>query len=301
VEREGAGSRRQGTLVLFPGALGDAVCAEPAVRWLARDEVSTFCARGAAAEVAALFPCRPHVRSLDAPEIARAFAPSGGEAREALGWIDGFAAIVSFTGATNAVFREHLESTGRALVLPFPARKGPVHACDEMLAAVGAPPGTAATPALVPPHESGASNDGARPRLVLHPGSGGAAKRVPEVLLRGIAERWRRASGGSTTVLLGPAEVGEERRWEGQVDRVLRPGSIRGLVAALGEAHAYVGCDSGPSHVAAALGIATTTVFTTTAPERFGPRGSHSVHVDLRGAHDGALERVWAAVHAALP
>ena len=49
------------TAVLFPGALGDAVCLEPTVARLAGAGPVTLYARGAAGEIASLFPSAPRV------------------------------------------------------------------------------------------------------------------------------------------------------------------------------------------------------------------------------------------------
>lgn len=126
------------TLVLFPGALGDAVCLEPAIAFLAESAPVTLHARGGAAEVAALYPSSVTVRSLDAVEIARLFAPSDDPRTAA--WLDGFARIVSFTGAEVPAVVRRLEATGRGLVARFPRPPLNQHAADLFLHAVGADP-----------------------------------------------------------------------------------------------------------------------------------------------------------------
>ena len=52
--------------------------------------------------------------------------------------------------------------------------------------------------------------------------------------------------------------------------------SPRGLAAVLEEARAFVGSDSGPMHIAAAVGTPVIGLFGPNTPERFGPRGAPS-------------------------
>src|SRR5262245_8581815 len=102
----GARPRPARSLLLFPGALGDTVCLEPTAAWLAGSGPLTVYARGASAEVARLFPCRPEVRSLDSPEIARLFAPPGSaDERGIPDWLASFDRIVSFTGSRDPNLR----------------------------------------------------------------------------------------------------------------------------------------------------------------------------------------------------
>ena len=93
------------TLVLFPGALGDAVCAEPAVNHLARSGRVEFVARGGAAEVARLFPSQPAVRSLDDARVAGLFRPKADDPDFPACWLADYARVVSFTGMSSADLR----------------------------------------------------------------------------------------------------------------------------------------------------------------------------------------------------
>ncbi len=292
MENEGKG---EGALVLFPGALGDAVCTEPAIAWLASRGPVRFLARGSAAEVARLFPSRPHVGSLDGREVARLFAPPGGGEDGSVGWLASYERVFSFTGASSPELRARFERAGNALVFPFPRRSGAEHAADEMLAAVsGGAAATGAIPALRLADTAPVPSPG---RLALHPGSGGVAKRAPRELFREVAARWRKA-GGSIDVVLGPAEADERSWWDSEVGPVVAPADVLELGRALARAAVYLGNDSGPSHVAAALGLPAAVLFVETRPERFGPRGARVRAVGL--AEDGA-GAVWRALEPALP
>ena len=300
VEREGSATGARGTLVVFPGALGDTVCLEPAVAWLGRRGPVHLLARGAAGEVARLFPGRPCVGSLDGVEVARLFSPRDGTACEPSGWLTRFESVVSFTGAHHPEVRARLTRLGNGRVLPFPARTGSVHAIDEMLAAVSegaAAPGAAPALSLDGP----LADAGTAPGLVLHPGSGGAAKRAPAGIFRAVAKRWRQAIGAGVLVLLGPAERNEREWWTATVGEVACPHDVRELVRTVSPGRIFLGNDAGPSHVAAALGVPTIVLFTVTSPARFGPRGHRVQHLHVRPGTDGDAGRVWEAVAGALP
>ena len=241
-------SSRPAHLVLFPGALGDAVCLEPAIAWLARSGPVTIHARGAAAEVAALFPARPRVRSLDAIELARLFSPEHDDRTDS--WLAGYARIVSFTGAGVPQVAKRLAATGRAVCAAFPRPPLAVHATDYFLrVASGDPVASAPEPRL---ELAGRAAPAGRV-LVLLPGSGGRDKRGPAALFATLAARWR-AAGGDVHVVLGPAEEGEDDAWR-EVGSVLRPAGIVSLASHLATASAFAGNDTGPSHAAAALGV----------------------------------------------
>jgi len=283
-------------LLLFPGALGDAVCVEPATAWLARSGPVTLYARGAAAEVAMLFPSRPRVRSLDAVEIARLFSPED-DPRTA-SWLATYDRIVSFTGATVPHVLRRLAATGRAICAPFPRPPLDAHAADLFLrAASGDPHAVAPLPRLQTPPDVAPQ----RRRLVLLPGSGGRGKRAPSRVFAAIARRWRE-HGGGVRVVLGPAEAGEDDSWRA-LGTIVRSGSIAALAGTLASASAFVGNDAGPSHVAAALGVAGVVLYTATEPQAFGPRG---VGVTAVFAHDAApeaeiLAAAWHALRPQLP
>lgn len=283
-------------LLLFPGALGDAVCVEPATAWLARSGPVTLYARGACAEVATLFPSRPRVRSLDAVEIARLFSPEDDPRTPA--WLATHDRIVSFTGATVPHVVRRLAATGRAVCAPFPRPPLDAHAADLFLrAASGDPHAVAAPPRLQAPSDV-APEPG---RLVLLPGSGGRGKRASSRVFHAIARRWRE-HGGGVCVVLGPAEAGEEGSWRA-LGTVVRPGSIGALAGTLASASAFVGNDAGPSHVAAALGVPGVVLYAATDPHSFGPRGCGVVAVSAHAPAADAeiVASAWQGLRAQLP
>ena len=100
--------------------------------------------------------------------------------------------------------------------------------------------------------------------VVLAPGSGGKEKRWP-------LERWRRvadALGVPVVWVSGPVEAEED--WP--VDAVCP--DLPGLVALAAGCAAWLGPDSGPSHLAAAAGARVGVVFGVTDPACWAPVGS---------------------------
>lgn len=112
--------------------------------------------------------------------------------------------------------------------------------------------------------------------IVVHPGSGGVDKCWPieryESLVRQLLER-----GASVLPLLGEAEA---ERWpKDRLDHWVRQkgakvfGTLHELHGALAGASGYIGNDSGPTHLAAQMGLATLALFGPTDPRVWAPVG----------------------------
>ncbi|MCB2188669.1 MAG: hypothetical protein KQJ78_19800 [Deltaproteobacteria bacterium] len=139
-------------------------------------------------------------------------------------------------------------------------------------------------------------------RPVILPGSGGRAKRLPPELAARLARRLHEVRGreaGPPMVVLGPAEdpaFRDElaRALAGVPHQVLADPEFPELAARLAAARPYVGADSGPSHLAAALGAPTLAGFAATDPRIWAPRGPRARAVAV-GELAAALERLLAA------
>jgi hypothetical protein len=107
---------------------------------------------------------------------------------------------------------------------------------------------------------------------VMHVGAGGRAKRWP-------LDRWlalASAARGPVRLLAGPVE--REKLDAAERATFARAGGefvgdVRALADALRSARAFVGCDSGPVHLAAQLGIPALALFGPTDPELWAPVG----------------------------
>lgn len=115
-----------------------------------------------------------------------------------------------------------------------------------------------------------------QPFVLLHPGSGGRIKCWP---LENFVSLARRLADRDVRVLMvvGEAEIdrwpADNLRRLAQGFPLLRCDDLVQLAALLAQARAYLGNDSGPSHLAAALGTPTIALFGATNPVHFAPVG----------------------------
>ncbi|MGE0454105.1 MAG: glycosyltransferase family 9 protein [Vicinamibacteria bacterium] len=201
-----------------------------------------------------------------------------------------------------------------------PAPRGPEHAADwyakPALALVGPESAGPAEPTAPAPRDPPDAREAPPPDLVftegerasaaeqvrdlpaaflaLHPGSGSPRKNWPEQRFAALAAS---ASAGRPWLLvLGPAEAGARLARAGGA-RVLRA-PARVVAAVLARAGAYVGNDSGVSHLAAAAGAPTLALFGPTDPALWAPLGRHVATLRARDRRIEALgvEQVRAAL-----
>ncbi len=167
-----------------------------------------------------------------------------------------FDQIVSWYGSKRVEFRAALQRLGVECVFhdALPSGDGNLHATDFFAAQVGAPAG------LIPRLQ--VSPVQARGSVVLHPFSGSARKNWP-------LDRYRELA----TLLPGPVEwlAGPEEQLVG----ALRIEDLGELARWLKGARAYVGNDSGITHLAAAVGVPTVAIFGPTEPKVWCPRGEN--------------------------
>jgi hypothetical protein len=119
--------------------------------------------------------------------------------------------------------------------------------------------------------------------LAIHPGSGSPRKNWP---VARFSELVARVSPGRRSLLVaGPADPPVDL--PGAV--VARDLPLRVLGGLLARAGAYVGNDSGVSHLAAAFGARTTALFGPTNPDVWAPVGTH---VRIVRAHDRRMDSI---------
>lgn len=175
---------------------------------------------------------------------------------------------------------------------------------------------------LTPAHEAwGAEQLAAlpRPRLAIHPGAQWATKRWPPEHFAALAERAQREFGAGVLLVGGPGERAlADRiaaRLRGPLVNLAERTNLLELAAVLASADVACSGDTGPMHLAAALGTRVVAVFTCTNPVLAGPYGSgHRVvatHVHCAASYRKTCptmicmeeltpERVWPALAAAL-
>ena len=136
---------------------------------------------------------------------------------------------------------------------------------------------------------------------ILNPGAGWGAKQWPAERY-GVVARELQKNGIQSLVNYGPGEEGlavaVEAASEGTARRVSC--SVAELIAVTRRARLFIGGDTGPMHLAAALNVPVVAIFGPTNPARNGPFGTRSVvlrsassatsHARLREPEPGLLE-----------
>jgi heptosyltransferase III len=258
------------TLAIHPGALGDVLLAVPALRALraSRQGVVLAAQPRIGALLEALGVVDRHV-AFDSLGLDALFVDDAGRAPR----LPRLARVVCWFGARDPEFVRRLTVLAPGAVVAAPAGDGRL-VWEYLLQSVGAGPGEWRSPVTVPDSVralgtealAAAGADGPPPWLVVHPGAGSAAKRWPaEAFARAIVTL---AAHRRLNVLVhqGPADAEAAaalRRHIGAGAVWLVDPTLAALAGVLAHAHAYLGNDSGVSHLAAALGVPALVLFDT--------------------------------------
>jgi ADP-heptose:LPS heptosyltransferase len=266
-------------LILFPGALGDFICLLPTVERLSRQHEVELLAR---TEFADLLSSAVGVRPLDCGAVNRLFVPGAGMEQSLRRFFTSYDFIYSWFGSQQPTFSTELAraSEHKARLFPFRPRDGRMHQTDYYLACLDEASG--GVPAVTVKPEANRWCDrywqrhglNEKPVLILAPGSGSREKNWPAAFFKAIADWWRQKFNGAVVVVLGPVE--DERGGFVSLCRgsvVARGLNLGQLSALLSRCLLYVGNDSGPTHLAAALGVCTVALFGPTDPRQWSPRG----------------------------
>ena len=138
-----------------------------------------------------------------------------------------------------------------------------------------------------------------RPLLAIHPGASWTTKRWPAEHFAALARRARKRFGVGVAVVGGPGEeplaravaqaVGDAADLSGKTGLLV-------LAAVLESAQLMLANDSGPMHLAAALGTPVVSPFTCTSPLRAGPFGPGHAAVAARVACAASYRRRCASM-----
>lgn len=277
--------RAERVLIVFPGALGDLICAVAAIRaiaqrypqarieLMARSELASF-ASGRIAGIGA-------GHSIDCREVSAMFREDGGRDAAASRFFGGFAAIHSFFASADAQFRANLAAAApHAQLAHYPFRpKAPGHVAQAYLRTAGedcADPDCSIDLLDLDLNSADAvlrrGGLEAGRCLMIFPGSGSPAKNWP--LPRFIELAIRARGAASPLFVLGPAEDAIASQIAGAGLPSVRELAL-GTVAAMARmAAAFVGNDSGVSHLAAAAGGRGIVLFGPTDPRLWRPLGA---------------------------
>jgi len=297
----------QRAVILQPGALGDCLLTLPLVRVLKE----TLGLSGADiighTEYTGIFPgrsCVDGVRSMDSTQLHRLFVEPA--KFDLVDWdplISVFAAyswIVTFLGEPgsnfeqNLIFTAHCSHSAEVITLSMIPPEGSKHHIAEFyVQQFAGQSGLSIDQAAIPMNRpllrvteadrdcgvellDQMEIDLARKLVVIHPGSGGRRKCWYLENFVAIAKSLR-ARDLEVLFLLGPAEVErlhpiEEAHMHG-VARCVSHLSLTQVVGLLSCADAFLGNDSGVTHLAAGIGVRTFAVFGPTDPTIYRPIG----------------------------
>jgi ADP-heptose:LPS heptosyltransferase len=295
----GLDERPQKVAVLRPGRIGDFVAATPALRALRRalcDSDITFIGLPLVAALAercpsidrfAPFPGFPGVaEQLFDPARALAFlARMQAERFDLAVQLYGSGVysnpVALLLGARQtAGFVRPGDPAGRLDAdLPLPDDGHEIDRALALTTYLGAPP-AGRDPELSPLASDDATADrllGAgtrRPLIGLHAGARDNDRRWPAASLAAAAHRLV-ADAGGTAVLLGDESAVTTAGLAGAPVDLVGKTSLAELVAVIGRLDVLLTSDSGPAHLAYALGVPTVTAFFTGEPGRTGPPGGN--------------------------
>jgi len=249
------------------------------------------------------------VLSIEARALAGFFA-KGGTLDGALGErFAGASIILSYLYDPDLIFRENVARVSKAQFIAGPHRPdetGKLHATEfflqplERLAIFEAD----RVPRLSLPEPEDPKLRSGR-WLAVHPGSGSERKNWPEEKWRELLQHLRRGTGVNFLLIGGEAEEGRHTRLATQLpaDRCQLADCLPlpELAQWLKECAAYLGHDSGISHLAAAVGVRSLLLWGETAAEVWRPRGEQVTLLHSPGGLGSApVDAVFAAVKAML-
>lgn len=265
-------ARGVSTFAIHPGALGDVLLAVPALRALRAARPDRPLVLAAQPRLGALLATLGVVdahRSFEGLGLERLFVDDGEPSRvEAL---RAASSVVCWFAARDPTFVRRLREEAPGAVVASPAGDGSRPVWEHLLATAGGGAGKWCEPLVVPAHLAQAGRaalvatgwDGATPLVVVHPGAGGVGKRWPvDRLARAVASV---ASGRRMALVLnqGPADTDAVAALACRLPdaAVLTGLTLMQLAGALIHASAWLGNDSGVSHLAAAVGTAALIAF----------------------------------------
>lgn len=295
-------------LCLRSGALGDFMVLLPALAALRSSNpgaVIHLATRPSYGELARACGLADEISSIDSAGWAEAFGADGFAPAERMR-LASFDCVVNCLHDPDGVVAANLRAAVPGRLLNIPGRLGSTHAARHFMAPlldaglVSGRPQTFRLKIKPMPLPAGIGPLPFGPRAVaLHPGSGSPVKNWPAGRYAALAAGLEQSREWRPFFIFGEADARVEEEIVRLAPEARRMGnlSLLQLAAVLGKCAAYVGNDSGVTHLAAGLGLKVTALFGPSDPEIWRPCG-RSVRVIKARPDFGDLgvERVLKAV-----
>lgn len=298
-------------LVIRGGAIGDFILTLPALAALRKQFPRTHIEVLGYPQIAALAKlagCANDVRSIEARAMAGFFARRGELDEGLCQYFEGFDIVLSYLYDPDLIFQENVARTSEAQFIVGPHRpkeSEAVHATEvflrplERLAIFGADPTPRISIRVKRPVEDVDT-------LAIHPGSGSEKKNWPETSWEEFLQLVVSKTHWRLLLVGGEAEGDRLQRLASLVPierlRVARHLPLTELAERLTLCDAFVGHDSGISHLAAAVGLSGVVLWGETNEAIWRPRSSHfSLVKPTEGLARLASDVVFAAARKAMP
>ncbi|HEV2054456.1 MAG TPA: glycosyltransferase family 9 protein [Methylomirabilota bacterium] len=290
------------TLVIHPGALGDVLQAVPALEALGRlGHRLTFAGQPRLGELLQGAGLVLGATPFDTFGLEALFAD--GPAPERLtSRLSRFRRVVSWFGAREPDYVERLGAlVPKAIVAPpVPDDESPLTVWEHLVETLG--PWDVARPSDLHPLATterwriaartalmALGVDESRPLLIAHPGAGARWKQAPTARFAQALERMVAGTGFEVVVHQGPADAAAVDALLAALSipahRFLEP-TLTELAGALALAQAYLGSDSGVSHLAASVGTPSVILFPPETLRRWAPWAPSAVALGVGSEGD---------------
>ena len=292
-------------LIIRGGAIGDFIVTLPAIK-LVRDTIANthieVLGYPAITELAVAAGIADATRSIEHRSHALLFVPGAKLDDELVEWLKSFNVIVSYLHDPDSIVRGNMERIGVRTYLDAPHRveEGQGHAASQLAKPLESLAMYLDDPA---PRIQVANAEARSPRIAVHPGSGSIKKnwsldhwcRVlhelrdhPLVLITGEAERER----GITDAVRDACPDLTIEHWDSL--------PLVEVARRLPSCSAFLGHDSGISHLAAACGVPCHLFFGPTDPATWAPANENVVvhRVITRNLDDLSWQEGWSAIRA---
>lgn len=277
---------KRNILIFHSGALGDFVLTWPLATALSRIFAQSriiYVTAGSKGELARRVL---GVEAIDSENGWHAlYADDAKLAAEPAKWLAGTSLIFSFIASPDDAWGGNvrkLNPDAKVICLqPRPADNCPHHVCQFLMEQLGELPVVQQGMQQIVgslQHRPIKTLNRSSQRMIIHPGAGALEKCWPAENYLSLIEQLQQEQI-PLRVILGEAEC---ERWPAeQVGRfqnmaeTIFPADYSALLDELRQASAFIGNDSGPTHLAAIVGIPTVAIFQSTNPAQWHPLGPH--------------------------